>query len=80
VYHRVVFQVRCYFHIVDIFCENLTVKLYADDVKIHSVIDNVGKTVELQQGLATLANENQCSEMLCIDIWSCLFQSLVLYR
>ena len=32
--------------IVDIFGENLTVNLYADDVKIYSFTDNVDKTVE----------------------------------
>jgi len=40
--------------ITDIFGENLTVKLYADDVKIYSVIDHDGRAAELQQGLADL--------------------------
>jgi len=67
---RVVCQVHCYFYIVDIFCENLTVKLYADDVKIHSVIDNVGKTLELQQGLTTLSD--WCSKwQMKINVQKC---------
>ena len=41
--------------ITDIFGVNLTVKLYADDVKIYCVIDHDGMIAELQQGLVDLS-------------------------
>ena len=42
--------------ITDIFGDNLTVKLYADDVKMYSVIDHDGKAAELQQSLTDLSH------------------------
>jgi len=42
--------------ITDIFGKNLTVKLYADDVKIYSVVDHPGNAAKLQQGLEDLSD------------------------
>jgi len=40
--------------IVDIFGSGLTVKLFADDVKMYAIINNVNDSVLLQEGLYAL--------------------------
>jgi len=42
--------------IVDVLGPDLTVKLYADDIKLYSLIDNIGSTDVLQRGLSHLCN------------------------
>ena len=42
--------------IVDVLGPDLTVKLYADDIKLYSLIDNVGSTDVLQRRLSKLCN------------------------
>jgi len=57
-------------YITDISGENLTVKLYADDARIYSVIDHDGKIAELQKDLADLSH--WCSKwQMKINVQKC---------
>jgi len=44
----------CINDIVDVLGPDLTVKLYADDIKLYSLIDNVGSTDVLQRRLSKI--------------------------